>query len=211
MTIERINVDGARRVRGFGLAVLMGAWTGCAAELELSGESSEDVPVVTESVGDGAFRTRVNATDDQAWVYLDMRTGEQAFPMDPSTSSDWHLAFRRTHVLSNGGVSGPGGCSVASVSDASFASLMQAPEDGYVEDQPDSDDPDDVVDSAFSTGEGWYVYDATDHTLAPRHVVYVLRTGLGQHFKLRMLGYYGPAGTGAFPSFDWAPLEGPQK
>jgi hypothetical protein len=84
--------------------------------------------------------------------------------------------------------------------------VTAAPSEGYVEDQPDSDDDDTVVNSAFETGDGWYDYDPATNRLSPRPNVYVARTPSGAHYKVEILDYYDTAGTSGHPTFAWAEL-----
>ena len=94
---------------------------------------------------------------------------------------------------------------------ADFAALEQAPAAAaWLADQPDSSDEDKEPDYAISSGDGaWFAYDVVTHVLTPRPVVYVLRTGDGRFFKLKMNGYYDMAGTAGYPSFTFAPLTAP--
>jgi hypothetical protein len=83
---------------------------------------------------------------------------------------------------------------------------MSAPVEGYVEDQPDSDDDDPVANSAFAESGGWYDYDGATNRLSPKSIVYVVKTGAGAYFKLAILDYYDAAGTSGHPSFVWTAL-----
>ena len=84
--------------------------------------------------------------------------------------------------------------------------MVVAPGDGYVADQPDTDDDDTAVNSAFEEGDGWYAYDEATNRLSPRAYVYVIQTARGAHYKLSILDYYDAAGTSGHPSFAWAEL-----
>lgn len=188
---------------------LLGALA-CAEDLTLNEQGIEQMlPVVTETIGEGTYRTTVDARNDDAWVYFAFASGQQVLPDDPLRSDEWDLGFRRSFIIANGGESGPGSVAVLPLAGTTFDGLSSAPLEGYEQDRPDSLDDDPVADSAFLSGDGWYAYDAESHTLTARDVVYVVRTGAGAHYKLRLLGYYGAAGTSALPSFDWArlPLE----
>ncbi|RMH39585.1 MAG: hypothetical protein D6689_16075 [Deltaproteobacteria bacterium] len=170
-----------------------------------------DVPgrIAHTDNGDGTTTTRVDASREGVWVYLDLETKAEVDPATPDDSDDWDLAFQRFKIKSNGGASGTGGVEVAVLPDADFDALSRAPEVGYIVDAPDSDDDDEDPDTAFLGGDGWYDYDPSSHTLSPRDIVYVVRTVEGGYFKLQMLDYYDDAGTSGFPTFRWGPVEPP--
>lgn len=50
----------------------------------------------------------VDATDRENWTYINLTEGETVDIADPATSMTWDLGFKRTEVIINGGVSGPG-------------------------------------------------------------------------------------------------------
>ena len=49
----------------------------------------------------------VDATDRENWAYINLTTGETVDIADPATSMVWDLGFKRTEIITNGGVSGP--------------------------------------------------------------------------------------------------------
>jgi hypothetical protein len=185
-------------------SVAVGA--GCAEDLKLDGDDGPASTVATEPLPDGSFITRVDASDSEAWVYFSFVSGGEVIPLDPLNSSDWDLGFQRFHIISNGGASGSGGAAIAVLDEQSFDAVVAAPADGYVPDQPDSDDSDSVVNSAFEEGDGWYAYDEMTNRLSPRSNVYVVQTARGASYKLALLDYYDAAGSSGHPSFSWAEL-----
>jgi HmuY protein len=66
----------------------------------------------SESTGPGVEAIEgeltVDASSQSAFTYVNLETGQVVSVTDPSTSTDWQLAFRRFEVRLNGGVSGPG-------------------------------------------------------------------------------------------------------
>ena len=50
----------------------------------------------------------VDATDRENWAYVNLTEGEMVDIADAATSMAWDLGFKRTEVIVNGGVSGPG-------------------------------------------------------------------------------------------------------
>lgn len=197
--------SGARA--GLALSLALSLSLGCAEDLAVdTTDDGNDAPVVTEAGDDGAFVTRVDASDMMAWRYFSFATGSEVTVTDPLTSSDWDLAFQRFHILSNGGVSGSAGAAVATVTGQAFADVTAPPADGYTADEADGDDDDMIAESAFSLGDGWYDYDPATNRLSPFPNVYVVRTGSGAFFKLAILDYYDTSGTSGHPMFEWAGL-----
>jgi heme-binding HmuY-like protein len=189
------------------LAVLSLAFgASCAEDLKLDSEDGPTETVATEPLADGSFMTRVDASDSEAWIYFSFVSRGQVIPLDPLSSTDWDLGFQRFHIISNGGASGSGGAAIAVLAEQSFDAVVSAPAEGYVPDQPDSDDSDSVVNSAFEEGDGWYAYDEMTNRLSPRANVYVVQVARGASYKLALLDYYDVAGSSGHPSFSWAEL-----
>lgn len=185
----------------------------CAPDLRdeypFDGETSGGERVITETLTDGVLRTEVDASSKEAWVYFDLDTAKELPVSQALEAQAWDLAFQRFKIISNSGVSGPGSVAVAALPDESFESLTRAPAEGFQPDEPDGDDGNTDVDSAFLEGDGWYVYDLVKHRLQARDGIYVVRTGAGAYFKLQMLAYYDENGTAGRVSFDWAPIDPP--
>lgn len=213
----------------------LGAWaslaiaaSGCApplmAHVDVDGGSDAQVSTIdggipassgsfTHGVGaDGVVTTIADATADTTWHYLDLETGTEITTDVPSPSTRWDLAFQRFKVITNGGVSGPGGVSVARLEQTAFASVVRAPESGYLVDAADGEaDMDHDADSALTNGsDDWYDYDPATHVLSPKaDLTYVVHTGEGHYFKLAIVGYYDGAGTPGYVRFTWAQIEAP--
>jgi hypothetical protein len=187
---------------------------GCAEDLRpdnpdagSDGSTPADTRITHTDNGDGTVTTRVDATDESEWVYLDLEARSEVIPDDPATSADWDLSFQRFMIRIDGGVSGAGGMELVVLADVDFDALTEAPAAGYITDRPDGDDEDQDPDLAFLSEGGWYSYDPTTHTLSPRDLVYVVRSVEGNHYKVEMLDYYDAAGTSGFPAFRWAPIQ----
>lgn len=190
------------------LLVLLGAacGAGCAEDLQLDDTEAPAETVTTEPLADGSFMTRLDSSDFDAWIFFSFVSGGQVIPLDPRNSSDWDLGFQRFHIISNGGASGSGATAIAVLPEQSFETVVSTPTEGYIADQPDDDDSDSVVESAFVAGDGWYAYDEMTNRLSPRPNVYVVKTSRGAHYKLAIVDYYDAAGSSGHPSFSWAEL-----
>lgn len=161
-----------------------------------------------ESGEGGVVTTFVDASSLTDSVYLDLETG-----LATDVDGPWDIAFRRYFVTTNGGVSGDDGGAATRVPGTTFDALVLAPETGWREDLPDTDDDrDNGPDTAFNGGpdglDDWYDYDPATHVLSARDVAFAVRSGAGGFFAIQMLGYYDMTGTPALPSFRWKRIEG---
>lgn len=176
--------------------------------------------------GDGEVRTSVvDATDREAWIYLSLAGGGVAVEVaDPRAETTWDLGFRRSNIRLNGGASGPGEGALAPVVGVGFDDLTQAPESGWITDEPlnpgDMTDGgpvrNDGVDFAFTranpaSDNGWFLYDGATHVLSPAPVVFAIRGALGGYFAFEVIDWYDvDAGTSAVWTFRWKTIAAPQ-
>jgi hypothetical protein len=160
---------------------------GCADDLAAPQDGADAAPsrIATTTAADGSRTTRVEATSESDWVYLDLDAAREV-----DAAGAWELGFRRFEVTLAGGLAYEDG--------ASFEGMTAAPGGDYATDA-----------AAFAAGEGWYSYDPTTHELAPRDRVYVVRSVAGAHWKLRFTSYYDDAGTSGHPTFRWAAVAAP--
>ena len=70
----------------------------------------------------------VDVTDRENWAYINLTKGETVDIADAATSMAWDLGFKRTEVIANGGVSGPGQTGALALEDISFENVLEAPE-----------------------------------------------------------------------------------
>ena len=134
----------------------------------------------------------VDATDRENWAYINLTEGETVDIADPATSMAWNLGFKRTAVIANGGVSGPGKIGALALKDISFEDVLEVPEETYVSDTEQI--------ATFARGDGWYTYTGPpNHWVLPNPKVYVLRIpadptaeseGPYHYAKIRFIGYY---------------------
>ncbi|MDE0012928.1 MAG: HmuY family protein [Candidatus Poribacteria bacterium] len=134
----------------------------------------------------------VDATDRENWAYVNLTKGETVDIADPATSMAWDLGFKRTAVIANGGISGPGKTGALVLKDISFEDVLEAPEGDYVS------DTDQIA--TFARGTGWYTYTGPpNHWVLPNPIVYALRIAVNPkaqppspyyYAKVRFIGYY---------------------
>ena len=134
----------------------------------------------------------VDATDRENWAYINFIEGETVDIADPASSLAWDLGFKRTEVIANGGVSGPGKTGALALKDTTFEEVLEAPEGDYVS------DTDQIM--TFARGDGWYTYTGPpNHLVLPNPKIYVLRIATDgetrstrpyNYVKVRFIGYY---------------------
>ncbi len=132
------------------------------------------------TVGPVLYTIDASSADD--WRFFDFSRGSV---VDAPGPRDWDLAFRRFHVIANGGAGFAGTGGVADLGAAAFDSVRALPTAGYRSTVVRSD----------STNPGigkWYDYGFTSHLLTPRPGTYAVRTADGRYAKFEILSYYCP-------------------
>ena len=196
------------RMRIHGTVLLLGlAVAGCAPDLRtdypFDGQTSSGPLVEVTPREDGSSLAQIDATNKSSLVFFDIDEGREMKTDEAFETNGWDLAFQRYTVTMNGGGGNPTGeVRVAVLENPGWDSLTAAPAGGY---QQDASEP------VFSGARGgWYYYDLSTHRLTPRQeLLYVVRSGSGQFFKLQMLAYYDSAGTPARLSLRYQPLPPP--
>ena len=186
-----------------------------------SGDAVAPLGRATFTAGAESTTVDVDSSDEDAWVHLDLTNATQVVPASPNNDpTGWDIAWKRSDIKVNGGVSGSGIVEIYAGLREDWASRTTAPTSDYHTDETDA--------LAFETypprengGEcslgvdgdfGWYYYSGFcdkgqgNHHISPREVVYVVRGRDGKHWKLRVLDYYDDAGTSAHPTFEYAPI-----
>lgn len=124
----------------------------------------------------------VDARSSEEWRFFQFSTGaliERPGPLD------WDIAFRRFHVITNGGDAFAGDAGVIDLGPAPFDSVASAPTEDYQATVARSDS----VNEAISR---WYDYGFISHLLTPKPHVFAIRTAAGRYAKLEFLSYYCP-------------------
>lgn len=174
------------------------------------------------------YTVAVDATDDAAWVHLDLTNHTQVVPTNPDNDPmGWDIALKRTDIKLNGGVSGSGSVRLHDGLRDNWEARTRAP--AVTDSSYHSDETDALAFVTYPARErggeaacggingdfGWYYYSAFCddgegmHHISTREVVYVVRGRDGQFWKLRMLGYYDGSGSSAHPSLEYAPVTAP--
>src|SRR5438105_3894182 len=122
----------------------------------------------------------VDAQDENAWHYFSFARAALVAPAD-----GWDIAFRRYHVIVNGGSRFTGNAGVFDAGDVAFDSLNVAPRATYEGTTVRRD-------SVSALLERWYHYGFTTHLLTSLNHVYVVRTTASMFEKLQIMSYYCP-------------------
>jgi hypothetical protein len=121
-------------------------------------------------------------------------------PTADSNSVNWNIAFKKTTIIVNSGLSGPSHDS-AQVYNGNFNNLNISPIDGW--------DVDDATAKAIPTGSGngWYNYNPTSHTITPiSDRALLIKLSNGRYLKLIIESYYkdkNPQNTSGYYSFSY--------
>lgn len=169
----------------------------------------------------------IDASDQNAWVHVDLTAAQQVAPADPGNDANgWDIAFKRTDIKVNGGVSGSGVVAIAdglrdgwdaraaAYTDTARYHTDAADKLAFVT-YPAAERGPEAACGNVNGDFGWYYYSGfcTEnggiHRISPRDVVYVVKGRDGNYWKLRMLGYYNAAGSSANPSVEYAPVTKP--
>lgn len=157
----------------------------------------------TEPPGsEGPSTLTVAAVD--AWAYVDLGTSASLVtPTDPSTSTDWDVAFLMTSVMLNGGAAGPGDvsgyclCANESASDDQLIAMtpdseLAAFEAADVSAVP-SNEEDWTTDVLAPSIDAWYNYDFDTHQVsaAPENVWLVRAADSDAIAKFHVVGIDG--------------------
>jgi HmuY protein len=145
-------------------------------------------PPTTTSAGDagdalvGPVTFTVDAASSDGWTYFDFSRGGVVSNEDPA---GWDLAFRRFHVIANGGGTFTGRGEIADMGRIAFDSVTEAPDSGWTPTETRRDTSNAAI-------AHWYRYSWISHILSPNDHVYVVRTADGRYAKFRILSYYCP-------------------
>jgi hypothetical protein len=121
-----------------------------------------------------------------------------------TAGKDWDIAFHRTQVWINSGTSGKGSVKALLVKNTSFDKVAIVP--ATTEFKVDSDSAKAIP---AGSGNGWYVYDMSNHSInpAPGRVI-IVQTGTGKTVKMEILNYYKNGdGEAGYYTFRYAFVE----
>ncbi len=123
--------------------------------------------------GDRWVRVTIDATSREEWVLFDFERGEVI--EDDLTSPGWDLAFRRTKILTNSGVTNPAGPGGAfDLGEIALEDAALPPAAAFETDRFGGDDRDEPENPAIGR---WYSYSFVRHVVSVKPNAYLVRTG----------------------------------
>jgi hypothetical protein len=142
----------------------------------------------------------IDARSKEVWMYFDFSRGAVVAVQDPKTD-DWDLAVQRYVIKTNGGATNPAGHSaLLGLEKHEFATLTRVPEEAdFVSDVRTKN----RLYSFNPVIDKWYNYSYLANVLAPKPVVYIVRTQDGKYAKMRLLSYYCKGGEAGCLTFEY--------
>jgi hypothetical protein len=133
----------------------------------------------------GYWETTLNATSTSEYAYYSfarkdtvMLTSNQA-----AIDSSWNIAFKRSGIILDGGVSGPGHAEAVDL--AAMGRMDSTNFMGF-------NDPTTLADSTWASDSyslvinEWYTYDPIRHSLAATNYVYIMKDATGYYVKFQI-------------------------
>ncbi|MGQ0813410.1 MAG: HmuY family protein [Gemmatimonadota bacterium] len=142
----------------------------------------------------GVFTYTIDASAVAEWRYFAVTRGSVVARAD---AVQWDVAFRRYHIIINGGAGFAGRGGALNLGAVPFDSVLAAPAGGYVTSVAGRD-------SSNAAFDRWYQYSWTSHVLKPKPHVWVVRTADGRYVKLRIISYYCPGARPGCVTFRYA-------
>jgi len=138
----------------------------------------------------------IDARSRRDWVYFDF-SGNAETEASPE-SLDWDIAFKRTKVITNGGVTNPAGAAAAI--DLGDIPLAQAglPAAGFLADAVDEERG--VENPALHS---WYGYNWMTHVVSSDEHTYGVVTATGETALITFLSYYCDDGSAGCVTFQY--------
>ncbi len=132
----------------------------------------------------------LDASAQDKWVYLSLRTGQMIEVETASTSLEWDLSFQRTVIRTNSGTSGSGMAGTINTMQTDLDMVAQAMTAGYEADTMlMSPRPGGMDYSGNGPLATWYNYNGMTHSLETKGEVYLVRTADGNYAKFQIRGY----------------------
>ena len=166
--------------------------TGYYDEAGTSGYPAFQYAAITPLSGDPnlADQLVVDASADDAWVYINSFDRTVVDVEDPMNSDAWDLAIRRTQIQTNGGSSGTGHGGAKVAQEAQWDALLSTQTIGFSTDREmEPGRPNATSYSGHPELSEWYDYNPQTHAVTPKEAIYVLRTGEGDYTKMQVLDY----------------------
>lgn len=156
-------------------------------------------PFSKEAPARSASRVTINARSTAKWIHFNLSQDRIVHPQYVS-SENWDLAFKRYHVIANGGSTNLAAAgAILDLGGADFNHLPSIPAQGFIQNTRTPNG----LDSENLAIRHWYNYDYASHILTPLSHVYLVRTPENRCFALRILDYYCRNGASGCLSFEY--------
>ncbi len=164
----------------------------------------------------GYWETTVNASNASEFIHYSFARKDTVIltPAQAETDTSWNIAFKRSSVILNGGVSGSGddaGIDLATAGHADSTNFAGFSDLGSIGSDWVSDSYNMIIDE-------WYSYNPQTHALSPTQNVYIMKDATGNYVKFQVISMVNPGmppnmGTvsiqyiysGSSPNFTGAP------
>jgi len=186
-----------------GLLLLAGCGGGAVGQNDPTSATYQPTPPQPQDVGPrlvGPITYTVDARSRDVWMYFDFARGSVVAVQDPKTDS-WDLTFQRYVIKTNGGDTNPAGQgALLSLAERDFAAVTKVPDkaqfviDVHPKNRPSSYNP---------AIEKWFNYSYLANVLAPKPIVYIVRTHDGKYAKMRFLSYYCASKSSGCLTFEY--------
>jgi hypothetical protein len=153
----------------------------------------------------------INSTDASGWEYFSFAKNDTITVADPSTSTEWDLAFQRYRIKTNSGKSGSG--------QGGAANTYLTGQSGFDDLKLASDTlrfvTDDAVQIAVQGGYSTYVVNPAMYTwftmematmgtqIVPTDNIYVVKTGDGKYAKVWIKSYYSATNASGYVTIQY--------
>ncbi len=134
---------------------------------------------------------KIDATSRNSWTLVDFSTGKTFRIESPEINKkamrhmSWDLGFQRTKIITNSGATNPEGrTEITNLGKVDFGKVREVPKSGYVKDTVAWGN---ITNKAISA---WYNYRTRTHNVESNKHVYVMKTDMGGHSKIRIINYY---------------------
>jgi len=171
----------------FTLTILIFA---CSDKKTTTPTGPDDTATSTWIEDGGYWRSLVDATSYDDYVYFSFVDEDTVTLTDEQATDNesWDIAFKRTYIILNGGVSG-----IKGVSGIDLEAI----------DSPDGTDFDAVADTSDVDGNSWieddydlvvdewYSYNPQTHQLTPTNYIYIIKDAEEKYVKFQVIGMEG--------------------
>jgi HmuY protein len=160
-------------------------------------EDYETVPLPPKPINKNIIKASTNPTltikaqSKESWTLVSFASGKMHTVEDLDKQReelsrlDWDLAFQRTKIFTNSGITNPKGkVGVINLGLVDFDSIQSVPESEFIQDSKSFGRR---TNKAFT---GWYNYRTRTHNIESKKNVYVVKTSTEDFLKMRILNYY---------------------